>query len=210
MNGRKTITGLLVAMLGIAAVVGQSLAQTPAMCASEAQLRMAMRDAWGSHARWTRSYMVSALANMPDSGRVKSRLLESGDEVADAIRPYYPGLVVPQFSILVKRNVLLAGAAVAAARGGDSTLTAVAFGKWSSGEDSLAQFLARTNTNWSADQLGAALQRYVDQTRRQVVARNRSDWMADVRACDQANIEAQAIADQLTAGLVKQFPERFK
>jgi hypothetical protein len=210
MIARKPVRTLLLVVLGIAAVGSLALAQTPTMTVSEVQLRMALRDVWIVHARWTSDYVVSLLAGLPDSGRVKTRLIEGANDVADALRPYYPGTIVPELANVLKRNVLLTGRAVAAARGGDSLVTAAARGNWSAGSDSLAQFLARTNPNWPQNKLGAPLQRYQDQTWRQILARTRQDWTADIAACDQAHIEALAIADLLTAGLVKQFPDRFK
>jgi hypothetical protein len=210
MNVRKPVRRLLLVVLGIAALAGFDLAQTPTITQSESQLRLALRDAWDVHARWTRSYVVSSLAGLPDSARAKARLLEGANDVADAMKPYFFGTTMPALANVLKHNVLLTGRAVAAAQGGDSVAITTARSNWSAGTDSLVQFLARTNPNWPESKLGAPLQRYQDQTWRQILALTRQDWMADVAACDQAHIEALAIADLLTAGLVKQFPDRFK
>ena len=210
MSVRRPVRRLLLVVLGIVAVAGLGLAQQPMMSASEAKLRMAMRDAWDAHARWTRAYIVSSLAGLPDFTRANSRLLENADEVAGALKPYYQDPVVWPLISLLKRHVLLTGAEVTAARDGDSLRISTARADWSAGSDSLLQFLARTNSNWGDGRLGAVLQRYQDQTWRQIAARTRHDWMADVAACDQANMEAQGIADALSAGIVKQFPDKFK
>ena len=210
MNGRKPVRRLLLVVMGIAAVAGVNLAQTPPIPQSEVQLRMALHDAWDVHARWTRSYVVSLLAGLPDSARVKTRLLEGANDVADAMNQYYPGTTLPELANVIKHNVLLTARAAAAARDGDSLATAAARDNWSAGTDSMAKFLARTNPNWGDGRLGAVLQRYQDQTWRQIAARARQDWTADITACDQAHSEALAVADLLTTGIVKQFPDRFK
>jgi hypothetical protein len=206
----KPVGRLLLVVFGIVAVVGLGLAQQPTMTLPEAGLRLAMRDAWDANARWTRSYIVSSLAGLPDVKRVSSRLLESADDVADALKSYYQDPVVMPLATLLKRNVLLTVALVAAVRGGDSLATSAAYGNWSAGSDSLVRFLAGTNPNWPGSKLGALLQRYQDQTWRQILARTRQDWMADVAACDQASIEARAVADALSSGIVRQFPDKLK
>jgi hypothetical protein len=210
MNAFRPVRKLLLVVIGIAAIAGLGLAQTPTVTLSEMQLRLTLRDAWDVHARWTRSYIVSLLADLPDSTRAKLRLVEGANDVADAMNPYYRGTTMPEFANVIKRNVLLAGRAVAAIRSGDSVAMAAARSNWSAGTDSLVQFLARTNPNWSDSKLGAPLQRYQDQTWRQIAARARQNWSADIVATDQAHIEAWTIADALSAGIVKQFPARFK
>jgi hypothetical protein len=210
MNARKPVRRLLLVILGIAAVAGFGLAQTPTVTLPEMQLRMALRDAWDVHARWTRGYIVSLLAGLPDSTRARLRLVEGANDVADGMNSYYRGTTMPELANVMKRNVLLVGRAVAAVRSGDSVAIAAARNNWSAGTDSLMQFLARTNPDWSDSKLSAPLQRYQDQTWRQIAARARNDWSADIAAYDQAYTEARAIADALSAGIVKQFPSRFK
>ena len=206
----KPLWRLLYLVLGMVTFAGPGLAQRPTMTISEVQLRMAMRAAWEANAGWTRMYIVSSLAGLTDVNRVNSRLLESADGVADALRPYYPYPVAESLAKQFKRQVLLTVALVTAARNGDSLQTAAASANWSAGSDSLTQFLVRTNPNLPSGKLGDLLHAYQDRTWRQIAARTRQDWFADVVACDQTDIEARAIADALSAGIVKQFPDRFK
>ena len=210
MNSQKSTGRSSLVFFGIVAIASIGVAQQPMMSAPEVRLRMAMRNAWDASATWTRLYIVSSLAGLSDVNRVKGRLLESADDVAGALKPYYQYPVVVPFANLLKRHVLLTVALVTAARDGDSLQTAAAHDSWSAGSDSLAQFLASTNPNWPDSKLGGLLQTYQDRTWRQIAARARQDWFADVLACDQADIEARAIADALSAGIVKQFPGKFK
>jgi hypothetical protein len=210
MNVQKPTRRLLLVVLGIVAVASVGVAQQPMLSAPEVRLRMAMRHAWDVHARWTRSYIVSLLADLPDSGRVKTRLFEGANDLADVMRPYCPVTAIPELANLVRQNVLATGRAAVASRAGDSLAATTALGGWSAGTDSLAQFLARTNPSWPDSKLGDLLRAYQEQTWRQIAARARQDWFADVAACDQADIEARTIADALSAGIVKQFPGKFR
>ena len=49
----------------------------------------AMRKLWEDHVTWTRLYIVSAVAGLPDQGATAERLLKNQEDIGDAIRPYY-------------------------------------------------------------------------------------------------------------------------
>ena len=48
-----------------------------------------MRKLWEDHITYTRGYIVSALADLPDTNAVATRLLKNQDDIGDAIKPYY-------------------------------------------------------------------------------------------------------------------------
>jgi hypothetical protein len=58
-----------VAFAGLA-IGSSAVAQKPEM--DEATLRVNMRKLWEDHVAWTRLYIVSATANLPDKGRPRS------------------------------------------------------------------------------------------------------------------------------------------
>ena len=47
-------------------------------------------------------------------------------------------------------------------------------------------------------------------TTQEAVARLQGNWAADVRAYDQIHVQILAMADMLSAGIVQQFPQRFR
>jgi hypothetical protein len=56
----------------------------------------------------------------------------------------------------------------------------------------------------------AMLHQHLRLTTNEVVARLEQDWAADVRAYDRIHVQALHMADMLSAGIVGQFPGRFR
>ena len=54
------------------------------------------------------------------------------------------------------------------------------------------------------------LQKHLDLTSGEVVARLKKDWAADIEAYDDGHAHMLMFADALTDGIAKQFPAKFK
>ena len=48
-----------------------------------------MRKLWEDHITWTRLFIVSASADLPDSRPTTERLLRNQQDIGDAIKPFY-------------------------------------------------------------------------------------------------------------------------
>lgn len=49
----------------------------------------AVRKLWEDHITWTRLYLVSALADLPDKDFTAKRLLQNQVDIGDAMKPFY-------------------------------------------------------------------------------------------------------------------------
>ena len=56
---------------------------------SKADLRDSMDKLWEDHVTWTRLYIVSAAANLPDKDATAQRLLQNQTDIGNAIKPVY-------------------------------------------------------------------------------------------------------------------------
>jgi hypothetical protein len=56
---------------------------------SRAAFHDAMRKLWEDHITWTRLFIVSALADLPDKQATTERLLSNQVDIGNAIKPYY-------------------------------------------------------------------------------------------------------------------------
>jgi len=48
-----------------------------------------MRELWTDHVVYTRNFIISAAAGLPDTAEVAERLLRNQDELGETFRPYY-------------------------------------------------------------------------------------------------------------------------
>ena len=96
------------------------------------------------------------------------------------------------------------------ARGGDTLDVNTTVAMLRANADSIAGFLNSANPrHWPRATLQSALSMHVDLMVQAVQARARGDWSASVAALDASHRQAMQIADVLTDGIVKQFPNRF-
>jgi hypothetical protein len=173
-------------------------------------LRLAMRKLWEDHITYTRNYIISALAGLPDQDAVAKRLLANQDEIGAAIAPYYGDEAGAKLTGLLRDHITIATEIVAAAKSGDKAKLDAAQAKWTGNGKEIAAFLAGANPNWPQADLEAMLQKHLDLTSGEVVARLGKDWDADIRSYDEGHAHMLMFADALTDGIAKQHPDKLQ
>ncbi|MGH7606882.1 MAG: hypothetical protein ACREME_06050 [Gemmatimonadales bacterium] len=98
-----------------------------------------------------------------------------------------------------------------AAAGADDTLSgSQAVAALRANADSIATFLSSANPrHWSRATLQGALHMHLDLLLQQANARAQGDWEADIAAYDASQRQVLQMADMLSDGVIKQFPNRF-
>jgi hypothetical protein len=184
---------------------------SPAMQASPAEaLRTEMRKLWEDHVTWTRLYIVSAAAGLPDTQATADRLLRNQADLGGAIVPYYGKAAGDRLTTLLRPHILIAAELVTAAKAGDSAGVEAASKRWYTNSDEIADFLSGANPdNWPRATLRAEMRHHLDLTLVQAKARLRGDWAADIAAYDTVHHHILQMADVLSKGIVSQFPKRF-
>ena len=185
----------------------------PAMAAVKTSpandLRISMRRLWEEHITYTRSYIISALADLPDTDSVAARLLQNQDDIGNAIKPYYGPEAGGKLTALLKDHIMIATEVVKAAKAGDKEPLDAAQAKWSANGKAIASFLSGANPNWPKPSLESMLQKHLDLTTGEVVGRLNKDWASDIKSYDEGHAHMLMFADTLTEGIVKQFPKKF-
>jgi hypothetical protein len=182
-----------------------------AISQKELALRNDMRKLWEDHVTWTRLAIISLTTDSPDTSATVGRLLENQVDIGDTIKPFYGDAAGEELTRLLREHILIAAELIAAARAGDQDAVAAAQARWTANADEIAAFLNTANPrSWKLDEMTAMLHEHLTLTTDEVVARLQGDWEADVAAYDRIHVQALAMADDLSAGIVRQFRHRFR
>src|SRR5512143_3144133 len=131
----------LLAMLTLGLLFAVRPAPTNAAAPTQLQFRDAMRKLWEDHITWTRLYIISAAADLPDKDAAAQRLLQNQTDIGNAIRPYYGDAAGVQLTALLKDHILGAADLLAAANAGDASRVDAASMKWDASADESAAFV---------------------------------------------------------------------
>ena len=174
------------------------------------QFDQGMRKLWEDHITWTRLFIVSATADLPDLQATTDRLLRNQTDIGDAIKPFYGDEAGNQLTALLRTHILTAADIVAAAKAGDDAAVQQATTAWYGNADEIAAFLAQANPNqWPLAEMRTMMHDHLDLTLAEAVAHLQGRYADDVAAYDQVHDEILAMADMLSSGIERQFPSHF-
>jgi len=172
-------------------------------------LRKDMRKLWEDHIVWTRNYIISELANLGDLTDVTNRLLANQVDIGNAIKPVYGDEAGAKLTTLLKEHIVLASGVVKAAKAGNKQELEALSAKWYANADDIAAFLAGANKNWPQADLKKMLYTHLELTTGEATARLAKEWQKDIAFYDKNHDHMLMLADALTNGIVKQFPDKF-
>ena len=172
-------------------------------------LKMDERKLWIDHVTWTRSFIVSDLASLPDKSIVLQRLLKNQDDIGTSIKPYYGEEAGNKLAKLLRDHISIGGQVVDAAKSNNKTDLDKYNKLWYKNADDIADFLSSSNPNLSNSELKDMLHKHLEFVTNQVVARINKNWKADVDAYDKGEDHMIKLAGVLSEGIIKQFPEKF-
>lgn len=177
---------------------------------SRAALTNAMRELWADHVIWTRQYIIAAVDGDPDAQAAATRLLANQDQIGQAIVPYYGAAAGNQLAALLKDHILIAVDLVAAAKANDQTKLQDADRRWHSNASDIATFLSGANPRWERSAVQSMLNEHLALTTKEATARLQKKWSEDIATFDQIFDQAMMMADELSNGIIGQFPDRFR
>ena len=199
---RAVVLGLV-----LCAVSVSTLAAAPV---DRCDFRSDMRKLWEDHVTWTRLYIVSAVSNLPDKDATAQRLLQNQVDIGNAIKPFYGEAAGTKLSALLEDHILIAVELIEAAKVGDTQKKEGAVEKWNANADAISAFLSAANpANWPADEMKSMMREHLALTTAEVVARLQKDTAAEIAAYEKVHGQILHMADQLSSGIVAQFPAKF-
>ena len=207
-----------------AAVVGVYIAlqaaAVPAAAAPEPQSRVAsgsaamtlrqdMRKLWTDHVVWTRDYIIAAVGDQPNAQAAANRLMKNQEDIGGAVGKIYGAAAGQQLTTLLKEHISIAVDLIKAAKAGDKGGQQKADARWQQNGEAIADFLSKANPNWPRATLVDLMKGHLSTTTSEVVARLNKNWEEDVRAFDEVHRHILMMADALSDGIIKQFPDKF-
>ena len=176
---------------------------------SAGKLNQDMRKLWTDHVVWTRDYIIAAAADSPDQKAAADRLMKNQEDIGNAVAAYYGRDAGNRLTALLKEHIQIAVELIAAAKADDKAKVAAADRRWQQNGDQIADFLSSANPNWPRATLAEMMRMHLSTTNDEVKARLNKQWEQDARAYDAVYAHILKMADALSDGIVKQFPEKF-
>jgi hypothetical protein len=215
----RTRVALLVAVISLAVLLmssplpalGQGYGSMPGSLNTQFAFRNAMRVLWEDHITWTRLYIISVAASLPDKDATAGRLLQNQTDIGNAVKPYYGSAAGDKLTTLLRGHILTAAELLAAAKAGDSAKVKQAKTRWYANADEIATFLSGANPkNWPLAEMKSHMRDHLDLTLEEATARLKGDWTADITAYGKVHVQILKMADMLSEGIIRQFPGKFK
>ena len=177
---------------------------------SRSDFRADMRKLWEDHVAWTRLFIVSATANLPDREATTRRLLQNQTDIGNAVKPFYGDAAGTKLTGLLNDHITIAAEITDAANAGNAAKKDAAVKRWQANADDIAQFLSTANPkHWPLGGMKTHMREHLDLTTAELTAHLGKDWAGSVAAYDKAHDQILAMADMLSSGIVSQFPDKF-
>jgi hypothetical protein len=211
---KKTTFGLILVLL----VLGISLqsckkdeiTEIVGVSVQAVQFNAAMRVLWSDHATWTRDVIHGILDENPDANAALNRLLRNQVDIGNAINPYYGDAGGNQLTALLTEHIVIAGAILVAARDGNTADFNTANAQWYQNGDDISVFLNTANPeNWDLNHMKGHMKDHLDMTLAEAVAHLEGRHDDEIQTYDDVFEQLMHLADQLSDGIIAQFPAQF-
>ena len=139
------------------------------------------------------------------------RLLRNQVDIGDAIKPFYGERAGDRLTSLLLDHITIAVEVLQAAKAGDSTTFDAANARWyANGNDVADAISALEPHTWPPAAVRDMMRTHLDQTLAEASAELTGHYRASVRAYDAIHHHIVDMADALSAGIIAQFPARFR
>jgi hypothetical protein len=193
-----------------AATTHDHAARSGALTARGLAFHDGMRKLWEDHITWTRLAIVSFAGSLPDLPATEARLLANQTDIDNAIKPYYGRAAGNRLTTLLKQHILGAVDLLQAAKSGDQAAIGKASTAWYANGNQIADFLNSANPhNWPRKAMRSMMKIHLDETLKEAQDRLGGNFAADVRDYDAVHRHILQMADMLSTGIMRQFPQRF-
>ncbi|HET7690074.1 MAG TPA: hypothetical protein VFK41_06835 [Nocardioidaceae bacterium] len=185
--------------------------KTPAVKnAKQAAFQDDMRKLWEDHVTWTRLAIVTFADASASFDASAARLMKNQEDIGDAIKPFYGNAAGDQLTTLLKGHIGIAVELLQAAKAGNQQAFDKANAAWYANSNEIADFLASANPKyWPQATMRAAMTMHLDQTLAEASHELSGDYAASVADYDEIHHHILDMADVLSTGIIRAFPNKF-
>jgi hypothetical protein len=183
---------------------------TQGRTSSETALYTAMRLLWAQHMEWTYATIAAFAADTKGLPATLDRLLANQADIGNAVKPFYGNEAGDALTKLLKAHINGAVPILVAAKAGRTGDLKKAVTAWYANAKAIGDFLAGANPAWPKSEMESMMKLHIDQTLTYATAQLQGKYADSIAAYDEAEAHMQEMADMLSAGLVKQFPDKFR
>ncbi|NLO93180.1 MAG: LysM peptidoglycan-binding domain-containing protein, partial [Clostridiaceae bacterium] len=176
---------------------------------SEVKLMNLFRMLWEQHITWTRLAIISLVFDLPDVNLVIERLLQNSKDFENALRTFY-GIEASEFADLLTDHLVIAADLVKAAKAGDTMTADDIERRWYNNAREIAAFLASINPFWSRREWENMLFNHLALVKTEAVDMLNADYLAGINIYTEMERQALEMADTMSEGIIKQFPDKFQ
>jgi hypothetical protein len=190
----------------LASLLFATLAYAQAARVPTGKLQGEMRQLWHNHVALTRQYVLEATKNQPTAKATLQRLMQNQVDIGNAFKPYYGKASGNQLTALLKEHIAIAGKIVES--GKKAPLPSVpAIGDWYTNADQIAALLHQMNPQYfDYGEMKKMMHHHLKITTAEVL-----DCLhggSGAGAYEKIHQQAMEMADQLSSGILKQFPNK--
>ena len=182
----------------------------PALTPKAVALQMEMRKLWEDHITWTRTAIIGLEDGTPDANASVARLLRNQVDIGNAVKPFYGKAAGDALTGLLRDHILIAADVSRPPRPATKRSSRT---RRPAGSTTPTRSRPRSTAStraWKLREMKAEMHRHLDLTTQEAVARLQHDWTGDVAAYDRVHLHILHMADMLSAGIIAQFPGRFR
>jgi len=169
-----------------------------------------MRKLWEDHVTWTRLAIVTFADGSAGFNATAGRLLQNQTDIGNAIKPFFGDAAGTHLTGLLHDHITIAVELLQAAKAGDTNAFNDANTRWYANANEIADFLASANPKfWPQDVMRAAMKTHLDQTLAEASHELGADYGASVTDYEAIHLHILDMADLLSSGIIRQFPQMF-
>lgn len=207
---RQSMALLIFTVVGLGGCAHEGSWVTDPHPVTQADLQAVLRDEWSRHLFWIRNVVLDNAKNdLRSRDFAEKAVAANARDLARTFRPFYGEAASDRLHTFLTKHYGAVKAYSQATVAGNKRQQDAAMAQLTSNTDEIATFFSGINPYLSKDAVRSLFTTHVDQHVAQINKFQDKDYTGEEETWPAMEHHIYAIADAITAALVKQFPTKF-